>query len=161
MKPHICMISEMRKSFCIKSRININNNLGNTNSSHARGNVANIPLLLMSSFNSFSENAAEFYDFTNLHELRNACYNLSAQKILDYANNADADEVISLLIVLEGKKRLEFIHGLNLSQLAAMAEDLHTIELNELMNELPQEKRDRLMYRLSDHVLYQLSRLKD
>jgi Mg/Co/Ni transporter MgtE len=115
----------------------------------------------MSSFNSFSENAAEFYDFTNLHELRNACYNLSAQKILDYANNADADEVISLLIVLEGKKRLEFIHGLDLSQLAAMAEDLHTSELNELMNELPQEKRDRLMYRLSDHVLYQLSRLKD
>lgn len=116
---------------------------------------------MMSSSSPFSKNAAEFYDFTNLHELRNACYNLPVKKIVDYANQADADEIISLLVVLEGNKRVEFINGLHLNMMAEAAEDLHASELNELLEQLPAAKRDRLMHRLSDQVLYQLSKHND
>ena len=112
----------------------------------------------MSSFSPFSKNAAEFYDFTNLHELRNACYNLPVQKIVAYANQADSDEVISLLVVLEGKKRLDFINGLSLEMMAEAAEDLHASELNELLDQLPETRRERLMRRFSDQVLYQLGK---
>lgn len=115
----------------------------------------------MNSFSPFSKNSAEFYDFTNLHELRNACYNLSVEKIVDYANQADADEIISLLLVLEGKKRLDFINGLHLDVMAEAAEDLHASELNELLKQLPETRRERLMRRFSDQVLYQLSKHTD
>lgn len=113
---------------------------------------------MMSPFPSSSKHSAEFYDFTNLHELRNACYNLPVAKIVAYANQADADEVVSLLIVLEGKKRVEFINGLEIDTMARAAEDLHASELNEMLNQLPEIRRRRVIRRFSDHVLYQLSK---
>lgn len=103
---------------------------------------------------------AELYDFTNLYELRNACYNLDTQKIIRYANEAEPDEVISLLLVLEGPKRKEFIDGVSVQTLADTAEDLHASELTLLLDELSERKSEQLLKLLSDNVLYRLSSVK-
>ncbi|GEM_PF-5872807 len=103
---------------------------------------------------------AELYDFTNLYELRNACYNLDTQKIIRYANEAEPDEVISLLLVLEGPKRKEFIDGVSVQTLADTAEDLHASELTLLLDELSERKREQFLKLLSDNVLYRLSSVK-
>lgn len=100
------------------------------------------------------------YDFTNLYELRNACYNLDTRKIINYANQSDSDEVISLLLVLEGQKRTDFINGLNNEIIAETAEDLHASELVTLLEELNPRKREQVLNCLSDHVLYRLSTIK-
>ncbi|MCH8557328.1 MAG: hypothetical protein LAT84_05890 [Balneolia bacterium] len=105
-------------------------------------------------------NKAELYDFTNLYELKNACYNLDIQKIIQYANEAEADEVISLLLVLEGHKRKEFIDGVDIDKLADTSEDLHARELMLLLDELSERRRELLMRKLSDNALYRLSSVK-
>ncbi|MCH8569367.1 MAG: hypothetical protein LAT67_13915 [Balneolales bacterium] len=101
--------------------------------------------------------AAELYDFSNLYELRNACYNLETNKIIHYANSADSDEVISLLLVLEGDKRKTFIEEVDIEVLAEAAEDLHSTELIRLLDEMKPRRKDQLLGRLSDLVLYSLS----
>lgn len=105
-------------------------------------------------------NKAELYDFTNLYELKNACYNLETHKIIQYANEAEPDEVISLLLVLEGQKRKEFIDGVEIDKLVDTAEDLHARDLMLLIDELSERRRELLMRKLSDNVLYRLSSVK-
>jgi len=114
----------------------------------------------MNTLSYLNNGAAELYDFTNLYELRNACYNLSTDKIIRYANQADADEVISLLLVLDGNKRSEFINGIDTEALAEAAEDLHASELTHLLEELNERKRNQLLSKLSDQVLYRLGSVK-
>ncbi|AXJ01934.1 MgtE intracellular N domain-containing protein [Cyclonatronum proteinivorum] len=104
--------------------------------------------------------AAELYDFSNLYELRNACYNLDTEKIIHYANSADTDEVISLLLVLEGEKKRALINGLSVASILDVAEDLHVSELANLLDELDERKRTQIMGQLSDHTLYRLGSMK-
>lgn len=100
------------------------------------------------------------YDFSNLYELRNACYNLDTTKIIQYANSADADEVISLLLVLEGQKKTDLINGLSENTIIDVAEDIHVTELADILDQLDERKRNTIMNKLSDHTLYRLGSMK-
>ncbi len=114
----------------------------------------------MNTLSYLKSGSAELYDFTNLYELKNACYNLETEKIIQYANQADPDEIISLLLVLEGQKRIRFINGIEPSVLAEAAEDLHASELVQLLDDLEERRRNQLLSKLSDQVLYRLGSLK-
>lgn len=114
----------------------------------------------MNTYSFLKGGAAELYDFSNLYELRNACYNLDTAKIIQYANSADSDEVISLLLVLEGHKKNEFINGLSVETILDVAEDIHVSELVEILDQLDERKRTLIMGKLSDHTLYRLGSMK-
>lgn len=101
------------------------------------------------------------YDFSNLYELRNACYNLDTAKIIQYANAADPDEVISLLLVLEGSKKADLINGLSVETIIDVSEDIHVSELADMLDQLDERKRKNIMNQLSDHTLYRLGSMKN
>lgn len=115
----------------------------------------------MKSYSFLKGAGAELYDFSNLYELRNACYNLDTEKIIQYANAADSDEVISLLLVLEGNKKTDLINGLSVETILDVAEEIHVTELVEILDQLDERKRTNIMGKLSDHTLYRLGSMKN